>query len=99
MENEITLIDRGRGLQFSTSRITVHDLVPYSQGACSYDEIIRWIPGLTHEEIAVVERYCNTRTSWMSTNVVSRRTARSKFGCNGFVSPSRKEAAVSAWLV
>jgi uncharacterized protein (DUF433 family) len=57
MQNEITLIDRGRGLQLSTSRITVHDLVPYFQAGCSHDEIIRWIPSLTHEEIAVVERY------------------------------------------
>ncbi len=57
MQNEITLIDRGRGLQLSTSRITVHDLVPYFQQGCSYDQIIRWIPSLSHEEIAVVERY------------------------------------------
>ena len=57
MENESTLIDRGRGLQLSTSRITVYDLVPYFQDGCSYDEIIRWIPSLTPEEIAIVERY------------------------------------------
>jgi uncharacterized protein (DUF433 family) len=57
MQKEIALVDRGRGLQLSTSRITVHDLVPYFQAGCSYDEIIRWIPSLTHEEIAVVERY------------------------------------------
>jgi uncharacterized protein (DUF433 family) len=57
MQKEITLINCGRGLQLSTSRITVHDLVPYFQAGCSYDEIIRWIPSLTHEEIAVVERY------------------------------------------
>jgi uncharacterized protein (DUF433 family) len=57
MENEITLIDRGRGLQLSTSRITVHDLVPYFQEGCSYDEIIRWMPSLSHDEIRVVERY------------------------------------------
>ena len=57
MQKEITLVDRGRGLQLSTSRITVHDLVPYFQDGCSYDEIIRWIPSLTHEEIAIVERY------------------------------------------
>jgi hypothetical protein len=36
MEREITLVDRGRGLQLSTSRITVHDLVPYFQEGCSY---------------------------------------------------------------
>ena len=57
MQKEITLIDRGRGLQLSTSRITVHDLVPYFQNRCSYDEITRWLPSLTHEEIAIVERY------------------------------------------
>jgi len=57
MPKDITLIDRGRGLQLSGSRITVHDLVPYFQAGCSYDEIIRWIPSLTHEEIAVVERH------------------------------------------
>ena len=57
MPKEITLVDRGRGLQLSTSRITVYDLVPYFQDGCSYDEIIRWLPSLTHEEIAIVERY------------------------------------------
>jgi uncharacterized protein (DUF433 family) len=57
MQKEITLVDRGRGLQLSTSRITVHDLVPYFQDGCSYDDIIRWIPRLTHEEIAIVEGY------------------------------------------
>ena len=57
MQKEITLVDRGRGLQLSNSRITVHDLVPYFQDGCSYDEIIRWVPSLTHEEIAIVECY------------------------------------------
>ncbi len=55
--NSIQIVDRGRGLQLSTSRITVQDLVPYFQEGCSYEEIIRWIPTLTHEEIAVVEQY------------------------------------------
>src|SRR3989442_6652182 len=53
----IDIVDRGRGLQLSTSRVTVQDLVPYFQEGCSYEEIIRWIPTLSHEEIAVVERY------------------------------------------
>ena len=57
MQEEIQLIDRGRGLQLSTSRITVHDLVPYFEDGCSYDEIIRWLPSLTHDEIRIVERY------------------------------------------
>jgi uncharacterized protein (DUF433 family) len=57
MQKEITLVDRGRGLQLSTSRITVHDLVPYFQEGRSHDEIIRWLPSLTHEEITIVEQY------------------------------------------
>ncbi|MFO0969752.1 MAG: DUF433 domain-containing protein [Gemmataceae bacterium] len=52
-----TLIDRGRGLQLSTSRITVLDLVPYFQRDCSHEEIIGWIPSLTPEEIGVVKAY------------------------------------------
>jgi Protein of unknown function (DUF433) len=57
MQSEITLVDRGRGLQLSTSRITVHDLVPYFHDGCSHDEIIRWLPSLTHDEVQIVECY------------------------------------------
>jgi uncharacterized protein (DUF433 family) len=57
MKEAITLVDRGRGLQLSTHRVTVQDLVPYFQENCSHDEILRWIPSLTREEIAVVEQY------------------------------------------
>jgi uncharacterized protein (DUF433 family) len=57
MSQPITIIDRGRGPQLSTSRITVQDLVPYFQDNCSEDEILRWMPVLTREELAVVERY------------------------------------------
>jgi uncharacterized protein (DUF433 family) len=57
MTQGITLVDRGRGLQLSTSRITVQDLVPYFQEGCSYEEILRWLPTLSREEIAVVEAY------------------------------------------
>src|SRR5712691_3374504 len=57
MKTDIQIVDRGRGLQLSTSRITVQDLVPYFQEGCSHEEIIRWIPALTVEEIAVAERY------------------------------------------
>jgi hypothetical protein len=56
-QEPITIVDVGRGLQLSTSRVTVQDLVPYFQDGCSYDEIIRWIPTLSAEEISVVERY------------------------------------------
>jgi len=57
MNKTIEIVDRGRGLQLSTSRVTVQDLVPYFQDGCSFDEIIRWIPTLTAQEIAVVEQY------------------------------------------
>ncbi len=53
----IELVDRGRGLQLSSHRVTVQDLVPYFQEGCSSEEIMRWIPTLTAEEIAVVQRY------------------------------------------
>jgi uncharacterized protein (DUF433 family) len=53
----IEIVDHGRGLQLSTSRVTVQDLVPYFQEDCSCEEIIRWIPTLTAEEIAVALRY------------------------------------------
>jgi uncharacterized protein (DUF433 family) len=55
--NDIQLVNRGRGLQLSTIRVTVQDLVPYFQEDCSYEEILRWIPALTFEEIKVVEAY------------------------------------------
>jgi hypothetical protein len=35
----------------------VQDLVPYFHDNCSDAEIIRWIPTLTAEEIAVVRQY------------------------------------------
>jgi uncharacterized protein (DUF433 family) len=57
MSEAIEIVNRGRGLQLSTNRITVQDLVPYFQRGDSYEKIIRWIPILTQEEIIVVERY------------------------------------------
>jgi uncharacterized protein (DUF433 family) len=57
MATTIEIVDRGRGPQLSTSRITVQDLVPYFQRGESYEEIMRWIPILTQQEIALVERY------------------------------------------
>src|ERR1022692_2339365 len=57
MVGEITLVDRGRGLQLSTSRITVMDLVQYFRSGWSHEEIMRWLPTLTVAEIAIVEEY------------------------------------------
>jgi uncharacterized protein (DUF433 family) len=57
MSQEIKLVNRGRGLQLSTSRITVQDLVPYFQEGYSHAEIQRWLPTLSSQEIALVECY------------------------------------------
>ena len=54
---KIEIVDRGKGPQLSTSRVTVQDLVPYFQEGCSHEEIQRWIPALSAAEIAVVEQY------------------------------------------
>jgi uncharacterized protein (DUF433 family) len=57
MTEEITIVDHGRGPQLSTCRITVLDLVRYFQSGNAREEIIRWIPTLSHEEITVAERF------------------------------------------
>ena len=57
MNTTIEIIDRGRGLQLSTSRITVQDLLPYYRDGASHEEIRRWIPSLSEEEISVLEEY------------------------------------------
>jgi uncharacterized protein (DUF433 family) len=57
----IEITDRGRGPQLSTSRITMLDLVPYFRQGCSTHEIIRWIPSLTMDEIAVAAAYYHAR--------------------------------------
>lgn len=57
MNTEITIINRGRGMQLSTSRITVQDLVPYFQSGSTYAEIMEAMPTLCVAEIQAVERY------------------------------------------
>ncbi len=57
MTNGIHIVDRGRGPQLSTSRITVQDLVPYLRQHYTHPQIQEVMPVLTMEEIQVVERY------------------------------------------
>ena len=57
VNTDIKIVDRGRGWQLSTSRITVQDLVPYLQEGRSHEEIMRWVPILTLEEISVIEHF------------------------------------------
>jgi uncharacterized protein (DUF433 family) len=53
----VEIIDRGRGPQLSTSRITVQDLVPYLQQKYTHEQILQIMPTLTVQEIQAVERY------------------------------------------
>lgn len=56
-ESAIQIVDRGRGPQLSTSRITVQDVVPYLRDGCANDEIIRAMPTLGEAELEVIRRY------------------------------------------
>src|SRR5258708_2299853 len=56
MSKVIEIVDRGRGPQLSTSRITVQDLVPYLQRNCTHEQIMEIMPVLTQEKIQVVQR-------------------------------------------
>jgi uncharacterized protein (DUF433 family) len=53
----VQIVDRGRGPQLSSSRITVQDLVPYLQRNCTSEEIMAVMPVLTVEDIRTVEEY------------------------------------------
>ena len=57
MPKTIEIIDRGRGPQLSTSRITVQDVVPMLQRNCTPEEIMEVMPVLTLEEIQLVQQY------------------------------------------
>jgi uncharacterized protein (DUF433 family) len=59
VSQQITIVDRGRGPQLSTNRITVQDLVPYFQRRCTHEQIREVMPVLTAEEIRLVEQYIN----------------------------------------
>ncbi|HJT30425.1 MAG TPA: DUF433 domain-containing protein [Pirellulales bacterium] len=58
MEREITIVDRGRGPQLCTSRITVQDLLPYFQLGYTDEQIIQEVmPSLSVAEIGAARRY------------------------------------------
>jgi uncharacterized protein (DUF433 family) len=57
MEKTVEIVERGRGPQLSTSRITVQDLVPYFQRKLAYEQIMDIVPDLTIEEIKAIERF------------------------------------------
>jgi uncharacterized protein (DUF433 family) len=53
----IEIVDLGRGAQLRTKRITVQDVLPFCRAGASNEEIRRWIPSLTDEEIAALYAY------------------------------------------
>ena len=53
----LQIVNQGRGPQLSTCRITVQDLLPFYREGASNDEIRRWIPSLSDEEIALLRDY------------------------------------------
>jgi hypothetical protein len=53
----IEIVDRGRGPQLSTSRITVQDVVPYLQRQYTYEQVREIMPILTTQEFQVIQRY------------------------------------------
>jgi uncharacterized protein (DUF433 family) len=56
-EKVVDIVDRGRGPQLSTSRITVQDVVPYLLQNCTSEEIMSIMPVLTVEEIQAIQHY------------------------------------------
>ena len=56
-KNGIQIVDRGRGPQLSTCRITVQDLVPYFRKSFTHEQIQEIMPVLTPAEISAVEKY------------------------------------------
>lgn len=58
MDHKISIVDRGRGPQLSTSRITIQDLFPYFEMGYTPERIIREaMPSLSVAEIEVAGRY------------------------------------------
>ncbi len=53
----IEIIDRGRGPQLSTSRITVMDVFYWFHRGYSWDQILEMIPALSREEVDAISAY------------------------------------------
>lgn len=57
MSQKATIIERGRGPQLSTCKLTVQDLLPMFKSAQSDDEILQWYPQIGHDELQVLRQY------------------------------------------
>ena len=59
MTHDIQIIDRGRGPQLSTSRITVLDVFYYLHRGYDFDFVQQAMPSLSREEFEAVVGYVN----------------------------------------
>jgi hypothetical protein len=57
MSQEIAIVDRGRGPQLSTSRLTVLDVFYYLNRGCDFEFIHQAMPSLTRAEFDLVAAY------------------------------------------
>ena len=57
LDQPVTIIDRGRGPQLSSSRITVQDVYPYLKKQLTYGELRELLPTLTELEFKVIAAY------------------------------------------
>jgi uncharacterized protein (DUF433 family) len=53
----VQIVDRGRGPQLSTCRITVQDVVPYLEQNLTHEQIREIMPVLSDEDIQAIEEY------------------------------------------
>ena len=77
----INIIDQGRGMQLSNSRITVQDVYPYLKDKCAREEILEHMPTLSLEELLVIEAYVDSHIQQMQEvdrQIEARNLARSK---------------------
>ena len=52
-----TVVDRGRGPQLSTCKITVQDLLSSFKAGKTDTEILRWYPQISAEEVQLLRQY------------------------------------------
>jgi hypothetical protein len=76
----------------------VQDLIPYFQDNCSDEEIIRWIPVLTAEEIGVVRQYYfDHRAALDEQDRRIRERSEERIGSIACASQNQRERWKSGW--
>ncbi len=53
----LQIIDKGRGPQLSSSRVTVQDILPFYRDGASNEMIRQWLPSLADDEIDLLRNY------------------------------------------